>query len=143
MGNFMSKNITPDMLNDEGIRSALELLQEQVNRYDNDSKRKSIMTGENISSHLMPVYYISEFKKLSKKLKTRQYNLQLAAIVLMLNLPEITQLSLVKNAELQFKLLRDSTAETLNIKQLERLIKQVEGIASTIKADDDNARQGM
>lgn len=30
----MSKNITPDMLNDEGIRSALELLQEQVNRYD-------------------------------------------------------------------------------------------------------------
>lgn len=114
-----------------------------VSRYSNDSKIKSFITGENISSHLMPIYYINEFKKLSKKLKTRQYNLQLSAIILMLHLPEITQLSLTKNAELQFKLLRDSTAETLNIKQLESLIKQVETIASTIKSDDDNACQGM
>lgn len=143
MGEFMSKNITPDMLNDEGIRSALELLQEQVNRYDNDSKRKSIITGDSISSHLMPVYYIKELKKLAKKLHTRQYNLQLAAIMLMLHLPEITQLSLVKNAELQFKLLRDSTPGTLNTKQLEQLIKEVEAVASTVKLDKGDARQGM
>ena len=139
----MSKAITPEMLNDEGIRSALELLQEQVNRYDNDSKRKSYITGENISSHLMPVYYIREFKKLPKKVKSRQYNIQLAALMLLLNLPDEIQISLVRNAERQFKLLRDSTPETLDAKQLEQLIKDVQAIASTVTLGKDDARQGM
>lgn len=139
----MSKAITPEMLNDEGIRSALELLQEQVSRYDNDSKRKSFITGENIASHLMPVYYIREFKKLPKKVKTRQYNIQLAAIMLLLHLPDEIQNALVRNAEIQFKLLRDSTPETLNTKQLEQLIKEVQVIASTVTLGKDDARQGM
>lgn len=136
----MSKRITPEMLSDEGIRSALELLQEQVNRYDNDTKGKIIITGESITSHLMPVYYIREFKKLTKKVKSRQYNIQLAAIMLMLHLSDTVQLSLVKNAEIQFKLLRDSTPETLNKKQLETLIKEVEAVASTVRLDKGDAR---
>ncbi|MEQ5037914.1 hypothetical protein ABN115_02675 [Providencia rettgeri] len=139
----MSKNITPEMLNDEGIRSALELLQEQVNRYDSDFKRQSFIVGENNTSHLMPIYYINEFKQLARKVQSRQYNLQLAAIMLILHLPEVTQLTLVKNAELQFKLLRDSTSETLNIKQLEGLIQQVKVIASTIKPESPNSQIHM
>ncbi|MEX6314011.1 hypothetical protein AB6G19_10065 [Providencia manganoxydans] len=139
----MSKNITPEMLNDEGIRSALELLQEQVNRYDSDFKKQSFIVGENNTSHLMPIYYINEFKQLARKVQSRQYNLQLAAIMLILHLPEVTQLTLVKNAELQFKLLRDSTSETLNIKQLEGLIQQVKVIASTIKPESPNSQIHM
>jgi hypothetical protein len=102
----MSQNFTTEMLNDDGIRSALELLQEQVSRYESDSKRKSFITGESNTSHLTPVYYIRQFKVLARKLKTRQYNLQLASLILMLHLPETTQQLLVKNAEMQFRLLR-------------------------------------
>ncbi|MBG6025960.1 hypothetical protein I5F10_00910 [Proteus mirabilis] len=57
----------------------------------------------------------------------------------MLHLPELTQLSLVKNAELQFKILRDSTPETLDINQLDRLIKQVESIALNVKEINEDA----
>ncbi|MDV0481125.1 hypothetical protein [Enterobacter roggenkampii] len=71
---------------------------------------------------------------LARKLKTRQYNLQLASLILMLHLPETTQQLLVKNAEMQFRLLRDSTPETLNVGQLEKLIKEVEAIAGTVGA---------
>lgn len=130
----MSQNFTTEMLNDDGIRSALELLQEQVSRYEHDSKRKSFITGESNTSHLTPVYYIQQFKALARKLKTRQYNLQLASLILMLHLPETTQQLLVKNAEMQFRLLRDSTPETLNVGQLEKLIKEVEAIAGTVGA---------
>ena len=130
----MSQNFTTEMLNDDGIRSALELLQEQVSRYESDSKRKSFTTGESNTSHLTPVYYIRQFKALARKLKTRQYNLQLASLILMLHLPETTQQLLVKNAEMQFRLLRDSTPETLNVGQLEKLIKEVEAIAVTVGA---------
>ncbi|HGW2951067.1 TPA: hypothetical protein ACNP9N_005263 [Enterobacter asburiae] len=130
----MSQNFTTEMLNDDGIRSALELLQEQVSRYESDSKRKSFITGESNTSHLTPVYYIRQFKVLARKLKTRQYNLQLASLILMLHLPETTQQLLVKNAEMQFRLLRDSTPETLNVGQLEKLIKEVEAIAGTVGA---------
>ncbi|WP_318837847.1 hypothetical protein [Providencia sp. PROV007] len=35
----MSKPVTTEMLNDEGIRSALELLQEQVDRFEAESRR--------------------------------------------------------------------------------------------------------
>lgn len=136
---IMSKKITPDMLNDEGIRSALELLQEQVSRYTMNNKRSKFILGENTSSHLLPKYYIREFKKLSKKIQSRQYNILLASISLMLHLPELTQLSLVKNAELQFKILRDSTPETLDINQLDRLIKQVESIALNVKEINEDA----
>ena len=130
----MSQNFTIEMLNDDGIRSALELLQEQVSRYEHDSKWKSFITGESNTSHLTPVYYIQQFKALARKLKTRQYNLQLASLILMLHLPETTQQLLVKNAEMQFRLLRDSTPETLNVGQLEKLIKEVEAIAGTVGA---------
>lgn len=130
----MSQSFTTEMLNDDGIRSALELLQEQVSRYESDSKRKSFITCESNTSHLMPVYYIRRFKALARKLKTRQYNLQLASLILMLHLPETTQQVLVKNAEQQFRLLRDSTPDTLNIGQLETLIKEAEAIAARVNA---------
>ena len=63
----------------------------------------------------------------------------LAALMLLLNLPDEIQISLVRNVEKQFKLLLDSTPETLNVKQLEQLIKEVQMIASTVTLGKDDA----
>ncbi|WP_318840362.1 hypothetical protein [Providencia sp. PROV083] len=115
----MSKPVTTEMLNDEGIRSALELLQEQVDRFEAESKKIRFVVGERAITHQLPTYYVHQFIGLSKRLKTRRYYVLLAAILLILDLPEAVQRYVISNAEKQFLLLRDSTLETLDIKKLE------------------------
>ncbi|HEM7130992.1 hypothetical protein ABN115_02585 [Providencia rettgeri] len=121
----MSKPVTTEMLNDEGIRSALELLQEQVDRYEAESKKIRFVVGERTITHQLPTYYVHQFIGLSKRLKTRRYYVLLAAILLILDLPEAVQRYVISNAEKQFLLLRDSTLETLDIKRLEGLIQDI------------------
>lgn len=121
----MSKSVTAEMLNDEGIRSALELLQEQVGRYEAESKKMRFVVGERAITHQLPTYYVHQFIGLSKRLKTRRYYVLLAAILLILDLPEAVQRYVISNAEKQFLLLRDSTLETLDIKRLEGLIQDI------------------
>ncbi|EPL6456957.1 hypothetical protein N0G65_004164 [Providencia rettgeri] len=121
----MSKPVTTEMLNDEGIRSALELLQEQVDRYEAESKKMRFVVGERAITHQLPTYYVHQFIGLSKRLKTRRYYVLLAAILLILDLPEAVQRYVISNAEKQFLLLRDSTLETLDIKRLEGLIQDI------------------
>lgn len=128
----MSEKITSDMLTDEGIRSALELLREQVSRYEDDNKKKRYITGEGSTGHLLPLFYIKRFKMVAKRLQTRQYNVWLAAIALMTSLSDVVQEKLVKNADKQFRLLRDSTPETLDIQMLESLMEEFTVFAGSV-----------
>lgn len=134
----MNNTITTDMLNDEGIRSALELLQQQVSRYD-AVQQKRYTPGEKTITHQLPAYYVNEFILLSKKLKSRRYHVLLASLILMMNLPEDIQICLIKNAGKQFNLLRDSEQEPLNIRQMEQLTEEISRLVSGIF----DARQGM
>lgn len=134
----MNNTITTDMLNDEGIRSALELLQQQVSRYD-AVQQKRYIPGEKTITHQLPAYYVNEFILLSKKLKSRRYHVLLASLILMMNLPEDIQICLIKNAGKQFNLLRDSEQESLNIRQMEQLTEEISRLVSGIV----DARQGM
>lgn len=128
----MSKKITGEMLTDEGIRSALELLREQVSRFEDENKKKQYITGEGSTGHLLPLFYIKRFKTVAKRLQTRQYNVWLAAIALMTSLPYAAQEKLVRNADKQFRLLRDSTPETLDIQMLESLMQEFTVFAGSV-----------
>lgn len=128
----MSKKITGEMLTDEGIRSALELLREQVSRFEDENKKKQYITGEGSTGHLLPLFYIKRFKTVAKRLQTRQYNVWLAAIALMTSLPYAAQEKLVRNADKQFRLLRDSTPETLDIQMLESLMQEFTVFAESV-----------
>lgn len=134
----MKSMITVDMLNDEGIRSALELLQQQVSRYDAVQKKQYI-SGKKVISHQVPVYYFNRFTLLAKKYKSRRYHVLLASLMLLINLPDDIQAALIANAEKQFNLLCDPEQEEPDICQLEQLTDEISSFVSGIF----DARQGM
>lgn len=146
----METDITDAMFKDEGIHMALARLHEEVLRYRANEKKNSYICGERIIAHQIPHYYATKFITLSKELKTPRYYVLLAALMLLLDLPEGAQRYLIDNARQQFLLLRDSTPETLDAFALEKLMDELSHIGAKfdqvftyVNDDPVDAHQGM
>lgn len=124
----MAQDLTDEMLNDERINKALKHLHEEVLRYQANQNKSNYICGERIIAHQIPSHYANKFAELSKELKTPRYYVLFAALILFLNLPEGIQRYLINNARQQFRLLRDSTPETVDALALEKLMDNLSHI---------------